>query len=78
MGAFYNAIAFVAAFSMAPISRRFGAARVHATCLVLTGGAMIAIPGELEAGKQAWLEGPAWQPLRRLVRATPPVATAAI
>jgi len=44
MGAFYNAIAFVAAFAMAPMSRRFGAVRLHATCLILTGIAMIAMP----------------------------------
>ncbi|NOU03117.1 MAG: MFS transporter [Novosphingobium sp.] len=44
MGAFYNAIAFVAAFSMAPLARRFGAVRLHAICLVFTGFAMIAMP----------------------------------
>jgi len=44
MGAFYNATAFVAAFAMAPLARRFGAARLHAICLVLTGGAMLAMP----------------------------------
>ena len=30
-------------------------------------GLLLGTPGELEAGKQAWLEAPAWQPLRRLV-----------
>lgn len=44
MGAFYNAIAFVTAFSMTPLAARFGAARLHATCLTLTGFAMIAMP----------------------------------
>lgn len=44
MGAFYNAIAFVTAFSMTPLAARFGAARVHATSLALTGVAMIAMP----------------------------------
>lgn len=44
MGAFYNAIAFVTAFSMAPLAARFGAARLHAACLTLTGLAMIAMP----------------------------------
>ncbi|WP_309752307.1 MFS transporter [Novosphingobium sp.] len=44
MGAFYNGIAFVAAFSMAPLARRFGAVHLHATCLVLTGCAMITMP----------------------------------
>ena len=44
MGAFYNAIAFVAAFTMAPIAARFGATRLHATCLSLNGLAMLAMP----------------------------------
>lgn len=44
MGAFYNAIAFVAAFAMAPMARRFGAVRLHAICLILTGIVMIAMP----------------------------------
>ena len=33
-------------------------------------GLLLGNPGELEAGKQAWLEAPAWQPLRRLVEDT--------
>jgi len=33
-------------------------------------GLLLGHPGELEAGKQAWLEAPAWQPLRRLVEDT--------
>ena len=44
MGAFYNAIAFVMAFSMAPLAARFGAARLHTICLTLTGLAMVAMP----------------------------------
>jgi maltose/moltooligosaccharide transporter len=44
MGAFYNAIAFVTAFAMAPLAARFGAVRLHAICLTLTGLAMIAMP----------------------------------
>ena len=44
MGAFYNAIAFVAAFSMAPLARKYGAPRLHAICLVLTGLGMITMP----------------------------------
>lgn len=44
MGALYNVIAFVAAFSMAPLARRFGAARLHATALTLTGLAMLSMP----------------------------------
>ena len=54
MGAFYNAIAFVAAFAMAPMARRFGAVRLHATCLVLTGLAMIAMP-TLNSAPPMWL-----------------------
>jgi len=33
-------------------------------------GLLLGTPGELEAGKQAWLQAPAWQPLRRLVEDT--------
>ena len=33
-------------------------------------GLLLGTPGELEAGKQAWLEAPAWQPLRRLLEDT--------
>lgn len=33
-------------------------------------GLLLGNQGELEAGKQAWLEAPAWQPLRRLVEDT--------
>lgn len=54
MGAFYNAIAFVAAFAMAPMARRFGAVRLHSTCLVLTGLAMIAMP-TLNSAPPMWL-----------------------
>jgi maltose/moltooligosaccharide transporter len=44
MAAFYNGIAFVAAFAMVPFSRRFGAKRMHAVCLTLAGAGMIALP----------------------------------
>jgi maltose/moltooligosaccharide transporter len=44
MGAFYNAVAFVAAFSMAPFAKRIGAAQLHAFCLMLTGLGMITMP----------------------------------
>jgi maltose/moltooligosaccharide transporter len=37
VAAFYNAVAFVAAFAMMPLARRFGAPRVHAVCLALAG-----------------------------------------
>lgn len=45
LGAFYNAIAFVAALGLIPLARRFGPARVHAVCLSASGIAMLAIPG---------------------------------
>lgn len=45
MAAFYNAVAFVAAFALIPVSRRFGAGRVHAACLTLAGLGIMAIPG---------------------------------
>jgi maltose/moltooligosaccharide transporter len=44
VGAFYNAIAFVAAFAMAPLTRRYGAGRMHAFCLTAAGLGMLAIP----------------------------------
>jgi len=37
IGGFYNFIAFLAAFALVPISRRFGPHRVHALCLLLAG-----------------------------------------
>lgn len=43
-GAFYNLVACVAAFGMVPFTRRHGAKRMHALCLVLAGAGMIAIP----------------------------------
>ena len=45
MAAFYNAVAFVAAFALIPVSKRFGAGRVHAACLTLAGLGIMAIPG---------------------------------
>ena len=43
-GAFYNLVAFVAAFAMVPIVRRIGAKPVHALCLVASGIAMLSLP----------------------------------
>jgi maltose/moltooligosaccharide transporter len=43
-GAFYNAIACVAAFAMVPLSRRIGAQYLHAIAVTLSGLAMLAIP----------------------------------
>ena len=56
MAAFFNGVAFVAAFAMMPLSRRFGPARVHAACLVLAGLGMLALPHVTE---KAWLFPPA-------------------
>lgn len=44
IAAFYNAVAFVAAFAMVPIARRIGAARLHAACLVCAGIGMLWLP----------------------------------
>lgn len=44
MAAWYNGIAFVAAFAMVPIARRIGPASLHAVCLVLAGLGMLALP----------------------------------
>ncbi len=44
IGGFYNAVACVAAFAMVPFTRRLGAQRVHAFCLVAAGIGMWAIP----------------------------------
>jgi maltose/moltooligosaccharide transporter len=44
IGGFYNFVAFLAAFAMIPMSRRFGPRNVHAVCLALAGLAMYCIP----------------------------------
>jgi len=44
IGAFYNAIAFVAALALIPLTRRMGAKPAHALSLVASGFAMLAIP----------------------------------
>jgi maltose/moltooligosaccharide transporter len=44
MAAFYNGVAFVAAFAMVPLARRLGAASLHALCLVLAGVGMLWLP----------------------------------
>ena len=44
MSAFYNTIAFVAAFAMMPLARRVGPGPLHAACLAAGGIAMLAIP----------------------------------
>lgn len=44
MAAWYNGIAFLAAFAMVPLARRIGAASLHAACLVLAGAGMLWLP----------------------------------
>jgi maltose/moltooligosaccharide transporter len=44
IGGFYNFVAFLAAFAMIPFVRKLGPKLVHATCLVLAGIGMWAIP----------------------------------
>ena len=44
MAAFYNCIAFFAAFALVPFTKRFGPAVVHAVCLSLAGLGMTALP----------------------------------
>lgn len=44
MAAFYNGLGFLLAFAMVPLSKRFGANRVHALCLILAGIGMILLP----------------------------------
>jgi maltose/moltooligosaccharide transporter len=44
MAAWYNGIAFVSAFAMVPLAKRFGAGPVHAACLLAGGLGMFALP----------------------------------
>lgn len=44
VAAFYNGVAVVAAFAMAPVARRHGAHRVHAACLTFAGLGMLLLP----------------------------------
>jgi len=52
IGGFYNFVAFLAAFGMVPLARRWGASNVHAVCLALAGVGMWSIPAIHQAG---WL-----------------------
>jgi maltose/moltooligosaccharide transporter len=52
IGGFYNAVAFVAALAMVPFTRRWGAGKMHALCLVAAGLGMMTIP---QIHKQALL-----------------------
>jgi maltose/moltooligosaccharide transporter len=44
IGGFYNFVAFIAAFAMIPVVRRFGPKAVHAFCLLAAAAGMWAIP----------------------------------
>ena len=44
MAAFYNGVGFLLAFGMVPVSKRFGANRVHTVCLILAGLGMLTLP----------------------------------
>ena len=44
MGAFYNFVAFLSAFALIPFTRKFGAKRMHALCLLLAGIGLMFIP----------------------------------
>ena len=44
IGAFYNFIAFIAAFGLVPFTRRFGPKVMHSVCLTLAGVSMLTIP----------------------------------
>lgn len=44
IGAFYNFIAFIAAFALVPFTRRLGAKLMHSICLALAGLSMLCIP----------------------------------
>lgn len=44
IGAFYNFVAFIAAFALVPFTRRFGPRIMHSVCLTLAGVGMFAIP----------------------------------
>ncbi|WP_300759784.1 MFS transporter [Janthinobacterium sp.] len=44
VGAFYNFIAFIAAFSLVPFTRRFGPKIMHSVCLTAAGIGMLCLP----------------------------------
>ncbi len=44
MGAFYNFIAFLSAFAMIPLARKFGSKSIHVVCLMLAGVSMLMLP----------------------------------
>ncbi|MFO1341424.1 MAG: MFS transporter, partial [Burkholderiaceae bacterium] len=52
IGGFYNAVAFVAAFALVPVTRRLGAHVSHAACLLAAAAGMWALPAIHD---KAWL-----------------------
>ncbi|MBC3833674.1 MFS transporter [Undibacterium amnicola] len=54
LGAFYNFIAFIAAFALVPFAKRLGPKIVHSVCLVLAGIGMLLIP-EIQNKQWLWL-----------------------
>nr|WP_315484614.1 MFS transporter [uncultured Undibacterium sp.] len=52
LGAFYNFIAFLAAFALVPFARNLGPKIVHSVCLCFAGVGMLAIP---EINNKQWL-----------------------
>ncbi len=83
VGAFFNTVSFVGALAMVGFTRRWGATRVHAVCLVLSGLGMLTMP---QMGSQLWLFIPAigiglgWgsimaNPYVMLARSVPPERT---
>lgn len=83
VGAFFNAVSFLAALLMVRYTQRFGAAKVHALCLSLSGLGMMSMP---HMASPAWLFLPAvgvglgWasimgNPYVMLARSVPPERT---
>jgi maltose/moltooligosaccharide transporter len=83
VGAFFNAVSFVSALIMVRYTQRFGAARVHALCLVMSGLGMWFMP---QMPSEPWLFLPAvgiglgWasimgNPYVMLARSVPPERT---
>jgi maltose/moltooligosaccharide transporter len=56
MGAFYNFIAFIAAFAMVPFTKKYGPKYMHAFCLIAAGLGMLALP---HITSKLWLFVPA-------------------
>lgn len=50
LGAFYNGVAFVSAFGMAWLARKWGPKWLHAACLLLAGIGMLSIPAIKQEG----------------------------